>query len=89
MEYYVRQEVDVRTGRESWALLDARCMPERKDSELCVEEDVKATASSRPELELKMARLGLSLGGAGRTYMISGRSWTTWSVSEEGERTDG
>lgn len=85
MEYYVRQVVDVRTGDEFWALLDKRCM-----DDWCEEGDVKAVAGSRPELELKMTAMGLRLGGAARTCrLFSSEAWTTWSVSGEGERTDG
>jgi hypothetical protein len=83
MEYFVRHVVDVRDKHESWALIDRKCMPELEDGRVCEEEDVYAVASSRAELELKMASLGLGLKDIDNVYrMTATQVWTAWSVGK-------
>ena len=90
MEYFVRHVVDVRDKRESWALIDRRCMPEREDGRMCEEEDVYAVASSRAELELKMASLGLDFDKIENiSWVTATQIWTAWSVGKAEEIEEG
>jgi hypothetical protein len=87
MDYYVRHVFDTWDGTESWTLIDMECMPKIPDGRFCEVRDIYATAGSRPELELKMAALGVEIGELiGCEWLTATQRWTTWSVRRAHDR---
>lgn len=89
MDYYVRHVFDTWGWTESWTLIDMKCMPEIPipDGRFCEERDIYATAGSRPELELKMAALGVEIDEpTGCKWLTATQRWTTWSVRRAHDR---
>ena len=85
MEYFVRHIADHLDRHESWALINSRCRPKLEDGvmEVYRENDIKAVASSKAELELKMASIGLEFGGIdGFCRMTPDVTLTAWTVGK-------